>query len=210
MEVLLDAEGIERITPEVSERVVDFAYWPGKIESGALIIRALLKRKLRVSLGEHFVHTRSKAFSWLDEGYGKNREEFMELVHNDHCDITPGFLKGFVGITALLEPPNLPRKLLERNDPESVTEDIFKQAVLCCNSPEVLGVLMGENPKLFVNGEILTAASLSYASPLILEDLLKQRAPPIQQDMKVTQPLFEILCEHYISPSIFAAYWTKI
>jgi len=72
----------------------------------------------------------------------------MELVHNDHCDITPGFLKGFVGITALLEPPNLPRKLLERNDPESVTEDIFKQAVLCCNSPEVLGVLMGKSKAL--------------------------------------------------------------
>jgi len=64
MEVLLDAEGIERITPEVSERVVDFAYWPGKIESGALIIRALLKRNY-ASPGEHFVHTRSKAFHGL-------------------------------------------------------------------------------------------------------------------------------------------------
>ena len=68
----------------------------------------------------------------------------MEIVYDDHCDITLGFLKGFVVITALLEPPNLLRKPLERYEPESVTEGIFKQAVLCCNSPEVLGVLMGK------------------------------------------------------------------
>ena len=50
MEVLLDAGGIESMTPEVSERVADFAYSPGKTESGTLIIRALQKRKLRISL----------------------------------------------------------------------------------------------------------------------------------------------------------------
>ena len=205
MEVLLDAGGIESMTPEVSERVADFAYSPGKTESGTLIIRALQKRKLRISLGERFVRTASETFSWFGEGYENAREEFLEVVYDNHCDIGPGFLEGFVAITALLEPPNLLSTLLERYDSESVTQDIFKQAVFYCHSPEVLGVLIEKSPKLFIDGEILTTASLNYTSPLVLEYLLKQRRLPIGHHMKVTQRLFEILCEHYISPSILAA-----
>jgi len=65
MEVLLDARGIERMAPEVFGRVVDFAYLPGGIESGALIVRALLKRKLRVSLGEHLCTRGARPFHGL-------------------------------------------------------------------------------------------------------------------------------------------------
>jgi hypothetical protein len=205
MEVLLEAGGIQWVTPEVSERVADFAYWPGKTESGALIIRALLKRKIRIPLGERFVRTGSKAFSWFSEGYENAREEFMEIVHNDLCEIRSGFLEAFVAVTALLEPPTLLSTVLEKYDPEMVTQDIFKQAVLYCNSPEVLGVLIGKYPKLFIDGEILTTALLNYASPIVLDYLLKQRCLTRVHNMKVTQRLFEILCEHYISPSILAA-----
>lgn len=54
-----------------------------------------LKRKLRVSLGERFVRTASKTFSWFCEGYKNAREEFMELVNEEHCDIRSEFLGEF-------------------------------------------------------------------------------------------------------------------
>jgi hypothetical protein len=170
-------------------------------------VQVLLRRKLHVSVGKHFL---DKCEQWLN-AFDRCIHAFMILIDDDNSTIMPGFREGCMAITTLLDPPLL-KRVLRKCDPDEVivTQKVFKWAVANCNVPEKLELLLEKNSKLSLDQEILISASRNGSSSKILDYLFNRTDPPLVPETEITQHVLENTVEYYMFSSSSAYILDKV